>query len=177
MKLITLISRLRKKLVIDDEYFTVDDLVDILTQTPKGMTGGLLLNFPDPLTPKLLGDIIEADNAVVIHVLSPDANYVNGDAYKNELNSVDQMVTDEVISQSDADDLKTKLFQKHFEYDYGFMQWINSKSAEYHKIWFKQDENFEINIENLFHLITGEGMSKQLPQFLCMVHRKQNYMA
>ena len=85
------------------------------------------------------------------------ANYVNGDAYKNELNSVDQMVTDEVISQSDADDLKTKLFQKHFEYDYGFMQWINSKSAEYHKIWFKQDENFEINIEKFISLITGEG--------------------
>jgi len=144
---------LRKKLVIDDEFFTIDDLVDILAQTPKEMIGGLLLNFPDPLTPKLLNDIIEADNAVIIHVLSPDANYVDDYAYKKEMDSISQMFKYGVITLSDADNLKTKIFEKYFGYDYGFMQWVGPKNSDYHKLWFLDEKEYRYNIENYVKII------------------------
>lgn len=135
-------SGFKKKLTIDDKHFTADDLVDVLSQTPKDMIGGLLINFPDPLTPKLLGDIIEADNAVILHLLSTDAGYVNGDAYQHDVALIDKMIDDGVIPTSDCDDLKDKIFQKHFTYDYGFMQWVSSKDSEYHKVWYKEEKRF-----------------------------------
>ena len=149
-------SGFKKKLTIDDKHFTADDLVDVLSQTPKDMIGGLLINFPDPITPKLLGDIIEADNAVILHLLSTDAGYVNGDAYQHDVALIDKMVDDGVIPTSDCDDLKDKIFQKHFTYDYGFMQWVSSKDSEYHKVWFKEDKTFKKDIVNFVRLIIGE---------------------
>ncbi|WP_250163498.1 hypothetical protein [Psychrobacter sp. WY6] len=132
----------KKKLTIDDKHFTTDDLVDVLSQTPKGMIGGLLINFPDPITPKLLGDIIEADNAVILHLLSTDAGYVNGDAYQHDVALIDKMVDDGVIPASDCDGLKDKIFQKHFTYDYGFMQWVSNKPCNYHCILYSTKTSY-----------------------------------
>lgn len=143
----------KKQLIIHDEFFTTDDLIDILAQTPKNMIGGLLLNFPDPLTPKLLGDIIEAENAVILHILSTDANYLDGNAYNREVALVNQLATDKVVPLSDIDNLKSQLFKKHFTYDYGFMQWIGSKDAEYHQIWFSNQKGFKSNLQQFAELI------------------------
>lgn len=138
----------RESVKIRDEY-SVDFLLDITHVDVAGYSG-LVIDFPNPNSTKILEKIIWDKNAKIIHIQSLDAEYIDRSEYERKTDNLQKLNEQGVVSNEKYAKMLDDIENDVFSHERGFEKWVDGAKAEYFPIRLDKINNIEDIIDYIF---------------------------